>query len=93
MQHWNKVLPNKVHKVVYEDMVENTEVEIRKLLDFCELDFEEDCLNFFKTKRTVRTPSSEQVRQPIYKKGVGQWEYFEPWLDPLKQTLNMELRE
>lgn len=93
MQHWNKVLPNKVHRVVYEDMVENTEVEIRKLLDFCELDFEEDCLNFFKTKRTVRTPSSEQVRQPIYKKGVGQWEYFEPWLDPLKETLKMESKE
>jgi tetratricopeptide (TPR) repeat protein len=90
MGHWDEVLPNKVHRVVYEDMVENTEIEIRKLLDFCELDFEEDCLNFFKTKRTVRTPSSEQVRQPIYKKGVGQWEYFETWLDPLKETLQMD---
>ena len=90
MDHWDKVLPKKVHRVVYEDMVENTEVEIRKLLDFCELDFEEGCLNFFKTKRTVRTPSSEQVRQPIYKKGVGQWEYFESWLDPLKEVLQMK---
>ena len=90
MQHWDKVLPNKVHRVVYEDMVENTENEIRKLLDFCDLDFEESCLSFFKTKRTVRTPSSEQVRQPIYKKGVGQWKYFESWLKPLKDTLNME---
>jgi tetratricopeptide (TPR) repeat protein len=90
MKHWDEVLPNKVHRVIYEDMVNDTEVEIRKLIDFCELDFEESCLNFFKTKRTVRTPSSEQVRQPIYKKGVGQWEYFESWLNPLKETLKME---
>ena len=90
MKHWDEVLPHKVHRVIYEDMVNDTEVEIRKLIDFCELDFEESCLNFFKTKRTVRTPSSEQVRQPIYKKGVGQWEYCESWLNPLKETLNME---
>jgi hypothetical protein len=90
MKHWDEVLPNKVHRVIYEDMVNDTEVEIRKLIDFCELDFEESSLNFFKTKRTVRTPSSEQVRQPIYKKGVGQWEYFDSWLNPLKETLKME---
>ena len=90
MKHWDKVLPNKVHRVVYEDMVENTEFEIKKLLDYCELDFEESCINFYKTKRTIRTPSSEQVRQPIYKKGVGQWEYFDKWLDPLKEALRME---
>ena len=90
MEHWDNVLPNKVHRVVYEDMVENTETEIKKLLEYCQLDFEENCLSFYKTKRTVRTPSSEQVRQPIYKKGVGQWEYFNKWLDPLKDTLKME---
>jgi hypothetical protein len=90
MEHWDKVLPNKVHRVVYENMVENTEIEIKKLLEYCQLDFEENCLSFYKTKRTVRTPSSEQVRQPIYKKGVGQWEYFNKWLDPLKETLKME---
>ena len=90
MEHWDKVLPNKVHRVVYENMVENTEEEIKKLLEYCQLDFEENCLSFYKTKRTVRTPSSEQVRQPIYKKGVGQWEYFSTWLDPLKETLRME---
>ena len=90
MEHWDNVLPNKVHRVVYEDMVENTETEIKKLLEYCQLDFEENCLSFYKTKRTVRTPSSEQVRQPIYKKGVGQWEYFNKWLDPLKETLKME---
>ncbi len=90
MNHWDKVLPKKVHRVMYEDMVKNTEFEIKKLLEYCELDFEESCLNFYKTKRTVRTPSSEQVRQPIYKKGIGQWEYFDKWLDPLKESLRME---
>ena len=90
MDHWDKVLPNKVHRVIYENMVENTEEQIKKLLEYCQLDFEENCLSFYKTKRTVRTPSSEQVRQPIYKKGVGQWEYFNTWLDPLKETLRME---
>ena len=90
MSHWDKVLPNKVHRVVYENMVNDTENEIKKLLDYCNLDFESNCLNFYKTKRTVRTPSSEQVRQPIYKKGVGQWEYYEEWLDPLKEALRLE---
>ena len=90
MDHWDKVLPGKVHRVIYENMVEDTENEIRNLLKFCELDFEEDCLNFYKTKRTVRTPSSEQVRQPIYNKGIGQWRNFDNWLDTLKKTLSME---
>ena len=91
MEHWDKVLPGKVHRVIYENMVQDTENEIRNLLNYCELDFEESCLNFYKTKRTVRTPSSEQVRQPIYKKGVGQWENFDIWLDTLKKTLNSEV--
>ena len=90
MRHWDKVLPGKVHRVIYENMVEDTENEIRNLLKFCELDFEDSCLNFYKTKRTVRTPSSEQVRQPIYNKGVGQWKNFDNWLDTLKKTLSME---
>ena len=90
MRHWDKVLPGKVHRVIYENMVEDTENEIRNLLKFCELDFEENCLNFYKTKRTVRTPSSEQVRQPIYNKGIGQWRNFDNWLDTLKKTLGME---
>jgi len=90
MRHWDKVLPGKVHRVIYENMVEDTENEIRNLLKFCELDFEEDCLNFYQTKRTVRTPSSEQVRQPIYNKGIGQWRNFDNWLDTLKKTLGME---
>jgi len=89
MDHWDKVLPGKVHRVEYEEMIEDTENQIRNLLNYCDLEFEEDCLNFYKTKRTVRTPSSEQVRQPIYKKGIGQWKYFEPWLGDLKKTLSI----
>ena len=91
MDHWDKVLPGKVYRVLYENMVEDTEIEIQNLLEYCELDFEESCINFYKTKRTVRTPSSEQVRQPIYKKGIGQWENFDVWLGTLKKTLNSEV--
>jgi predicted Zn-dependent protease len=90
MEHWDSVLPGKVHRILYENMIEDTENQIRELLKFCDLEFEENCLNFYKTKRTVRTPSSEQVRQPIYKKGIGQWQNFEPWLGDLKKTLQLE---
>ena len=90
MEHWDKVLPGKVHRVLYENMIEDTEKQIRQLLKYCDLEFEESCLNFYKTKRTVRTPSSEQVRQPIYKKGIGQWNNFEPWLGDLKKTLQLD---
>ena len=89
MEHWDKVLPGKVHRVIYEDMIEDTENEIKKLLEFCDLKFEQACIDFYKTKRTVRTPSSEQVRQPIYKKGIGQWKNYEPWLEDLIKTLQL----
>jgi hypothetical protein len=89
MEHWDKVLPGKVHRVIYEDMIEDTENEIKKLLKFCDLKFEQGCIDFYKTKRTVRTPSSEQVRQPIYKKGIGQWKNYEPWLGDLTKTLQL----
>ena len=90
MKHWNKVLPGKVHRVVYENMVSDTESEIRALINFCNLEFEDACLNFHSNKRTVRTPSSEQVRQPIYKKAIGPWKNFEEWLKPMQETLEIE---
>jgi tetratricopeptide (TPR) repeat protein len=90
MRHWDKVLPGKVHRVIYENMINNTENEIRQLLKFCNLDFEDGCLEFYKNKRTVRTPSSEQVRQPIYRSGMKQWENYREWLQPLAETLGME---
>lgn len=87
MDHWDEVLPGRVHRVQYEDMVADTENEIRKLLDYCGLEFEESCLSFYETKRAVRTPSSEQVRQPIYKGGLEQWRNFDEHLGPLKDAL------
>jgi tetratricopeptide (TPR) repeat protein len=87
MGHWDKVLPGKVLRVQYEDVVADLEPQVRRILDYCGLPFEEACLNFFNTERSVRTPSSEQVRQPIYQSGLEQWRSFEPWLGPLKDAL------
>ena len=84
MKHWDRVLPGKVHRIQYENMINNTEEEIKRLLDYCEVDFEESCLNFFDTKRAVRTPSSEQVRQPIYNSSINHWKNFESYLEDLK---------
>jgi hypothetical protein len=81
------VLPGRVHRVIYEDTVEDTEAQVRKLLAYCQLDFEPDCLRFFENQRGVRTASSEQVRQPIYRQGMEQWINYEPWLNPLKESL------
>lgn len=93
MAHFDAVLPGRIHRVHYENMVQDTESEIRRLLDYCELPFEPGCLNFFENDRPVRTASSEQVRQPIYKDGVEHWRQFEPWLGPLKQALGPVLDE
>ena len=87
MAHFDEVLPGHVHRVIYEQMVENTETEVRRLLDYCGLPFDQRCLRFYENDRAVRTASSEQVRQPIYRDGVDHWRNFEPWLDPLKQAL------
>jgi tetratricopeptide (TPR) repeat protein len=88
MAHWDKVLPNFVLTVHHEDIVENLETQVRRMLDFCNIDFEQSCLDFHKTKRTIKTPSSEQVRQPIYKSATEQWQHFEQYLTPLKKVLN-----
>ena len=93
MDHWDAVLPGRVHRVQYEDMVSDTENEIRALLDYCQLDFEEQCLRFYETERAVRTPSSEQVRKPIYKEGLEQWRHYESHLTPLKEALGPEVRQ
>ena len=93
MAHFDAVLPGRVHRVIYEDMVENTESEVRRLLDYCGLPFEEACLRFFENERPVRTASSEQVRQPIYRSGMDHWQHYEPWLGPLKAALGPALAE
>jgi predicted Zn-dependent protease len=91
MAHFDAVLPGRVHRVIYEDMVEDTETEIRRLLDYCGLPFEEACLRFHENARTVRTVSSEQVRRPIFRDGLEQWRVYEPWLGPLKEALGPAL--
>ncbi len=93
MDHWDAVLPGRVHRVHYEEMVADTEVQIRALLDYCGLEFEEQCLRFYETERAIRTPSAEQVRKPIYKEGLEQWRNFEAYLDPLKEALGPEIRQ
>ena len=87
MDHWDKVLPDQILRVQYEDVVDDTETQVRRILDYLGLPFEQACVDFHKTKRSVRTASSEQVRQPIFKSGLEQWKNFEPWLGPLKDTL------
>ncbi|MBV6423797.1 MAG: Beta-barrel assembly-enhancing protease [Steroidobacteraceae bacterium] len=87
MAHFDAVLPGRVHRVIYERMVEDTETEVRRLLDYCGLPFEPACLQFYRNDRAVRTASSEQVRRPIYRDGVDQWRHYEPWLEPLKHAL------
>jgi tetratricopeptide (TPR) repeat protein len=87
MAHFDAVLPGRVHRVIYERTVEDTEAEVRKLLDYCGLPFEPGCLRFFENDRPVRTASAEQVRQPIYRDGVEQWRHYEAWLSPLKEAL------
>ena len=87
MAHFDEVVPGRVHRVHYEGLVENTETEVRALLEYCGLPFEEQCLRFHENERAVRTASSEQVRQPIFREGLDQWRKFEPWLEPLKTAL------
>lgn len=87
MEHWNQLLPGKVLKVQYEDVVEDLETQVRRILEYCELPFEEGCVNFHETKRSVRTASSEQVRQPIYNKSLNTWKRFDKHIDDLKDIL------
>ncbi|HOV96226.1 MAG TPA: sulfotransferase [Thermomonas sp.] len=87
MAHFDAVLPGRIHRVLYEDMVTDTEAQVRALLDYCGLAFDPQCLRFFENTRAVRTASSEQVRRPIYREGLQQWQRFAPWLGPLQQAL------
>ena len=91
MDHWDRVLPGHVLLIQYEDVVADLETQVRRILDFCDLPFESACLDFHKTERAVRTPSSEQVRQPIFKEGLEQWRHFEEHLGPLKKGLGAVL--
>jgi len=87
MRHWNTVLPGRVLRVQHEDVVEDLEGNVRRILEFCGLEFEPACIEFHKTERSIRTASSEQVRRPIFREGLDQWKHFAPWLGPLEQAL------
>jgi tetratricopeptide (TPR) repeat protein len=87
MTHWDRVLPGRVLRVWHEDVVEDLESNVRRMLEFCDLPFEPGCLTFYRNERSVRTPSAEQVRQPIFREGLDQWKHYEPWLGPLREGL------
>ena len=87
MRHWDEVLPGKILRVRHEDVVDDLEGSVRRMLDFCGLEFESACVEFHRTRRNVLTASCEQVRQPIFREGLDQWKHFEPWLGYLKEAL------
>jgi hypothetical protein len=87
MRHWDEVLPGRVLRVEHEEVIDDLEGAVRRLLEHCGLAFEPACLEFHKTERSVRTPSSEQVRQPIFRDGLDQWRKYQPWLGPLETAL------
>ena len=91
MDYWNKVLPNRILEVHYESVVADLEREVRRLLNHCSVPFEEGCIQFHQTDRAVRTASAQQVRQPIYKKGIAHWQNYEEWLTPLKKSIGPTL--
>ncbi|HEX4179412.1 MAG TPA: sulfotransferase [Caulobacteraceae bacterium] len=87
MRHWDEALPGRVLRVRHEDVVSDLEGSVRRMLDYCGLEFEPGCIDFHKTQRAVRTPSSEQVRQPIFRDGLDQWKKYQPWLGSLEAAL------
>ena len=91
--HFDAVLPGRIHRVIHERLIENLEAEVRALLDYLGLPFEEACLHFYANDRAVRTASSEQVRRPINSDGVGQWRAMEAYLQPLKDALGVALTQ
>ena len=87
MQHWDEALPGRVLRMHHEDVVDDLEGSVRRMLDYCGVEFEIGCVDFHKTERSVRTASSEQVRQPIYREGLDLWRHYETWLGPLREAL------
>ena len=88
MDHWHKIYPGEILTVEYKNVIGNTETTIRQIIDYCGLPFEQDCLEFYNSSRPVKTPSAQQVRQPIYKSGMNYWENYAEYLSPLKELLN-----
>lgn len=93
MRHFEQATPGAVHKIIYEDLIDNFESEVVRLFAYLELEPEPACFNFFATQRPVFTPSSEQVRQPLNRAGIGRWRPFEPWLGEMKESLAEALKD
>lgn len=93
MRHWDQALPGRILRVHHEEVILDLEGSVRRILEYCGLPFEQACVDFHQTRRSVRTPSSEQVRQPIFRDGLDQWTKFEPWLEPLKTALGDARRD
>jgi hypothetical protein len=91
MDHFDRVQPGAVHRVLNERLIDDPEGEIRRMLEFIGLPFDPNCLSFHRNKRAVRTPSAEQVRRPINRDGVDNWRHFEQWLGPMKEALGPAL--
>jgi hypothetical protein len=87
MRHWSEVLPGRILTVHHQDIVDDLDGSVHRILDFCALSFEPACLEFHKTLRNVRTPSSEQVREPISRESIDRWRHYEPWLASLRAAL------
>ncbi|WOJ89041.1 tetratricopeptide repeat protein [Methylocapsa polymorpha] len=87
MRHWDRVLPGRVLRVSYEDLVDDLGGNVRRILAYCGLEFDPACLEFHRSRRAINTPSSEQVRQPLFREGLTQWRRYDPWLDPLREAL------
>ena len=93
MNHWHDVYPDQIYTLKYKNMISDTENEVKKLLEYCQLPFEAECLEFYKSKRPVKTPSAEQVRQPIYKSGLDYWKNFEDDLEPLEMLFGRHIEK
>jgi tetratricopeptide (TPR) repeat protein len=87
MRHWDRVLPGRVLRVSYEDLVDDLGASVRRILAHCGLEFDPACLEFHRSRRAINTPSSEQVRQPLFREGLSQWRHYDPWLGPLREKL------
>ena len=91
MAWFDEAMPGRIHRAIYEQVVDDLETEVRRLLDYCGLAFEDGCLRYYENERAVRTASSEQVRRPIYRDSLEQWTHYDPWLGPLRESLGPEL--
>ena len=87
MDHFDRTLPGALHRVIHEQLVEDTETQVRRLLAYCGLPFDAACLRFYENTRPVRTPSAQQVRRPINRAGLEHWRHYEVWLEPLRNAL------